>query len=304
MQVPTSILLSEYLLHTKDSTAANIVLGKQRMDFHYTFILAESDNYVVERTKYSKLKADQRSFLLPPDYIKMKRVRVKISSKWYLVTPSLNLDKWAWSTELETTSSIPVEWTVINEQGNMHIELSDIPNADSDVVNFEIVYEGYQDPLLFPDDYITGTVSINQGSSSVSASDGVSFTDAMVGRFLKVTGGKNWYDIGAIGTARTLSLVNYFQEPDVTNIGYIIAECPRLPHEYHRTPLWGAVSEYYLPNNSQKAKDYEKLYARDVLLLKNRYSSKTKGRVSPGIRVGGGYPSVPRNYPNTALRRI
>lgn len=304
MQVPTSKLLSEYLLHTKDSTASNIALGKERMDYHYTYLLGEADNYIVERTKYSKLKADQRSFLLPPDYIKMKRVRVKIGGQWYLVTPTNNLDKWAYATELETTASIPVQWTVINEQGNMHIELSEIPNADSNVVNFEIVYEGYQDPLLFPDDYTTGTVSINQGQATVSASADVSFTDNMVSRFLKVTGGKFWYDIADVGTARTLSLVNYFQEADVNNTTYIIAECPRLPHEFHRTPLWGAVMEYYQPGNAKKAKDYEAWYARDIALLKNRYTSKTKGRVTPGIRVGIDPYYVPRNYPTSALRRI
>lgn len=302
MQVPTSQLVSDYILHTKNKTVENIALGKQRMDNHYTFLLSEANNYVVERTKYGKLKANQRSFLLPQDYIKMKRVRVKINSIWYKLTPSISLDKWADVTESDDiTTTIPTEWTVINEQGNMHIELSDIPNADSDTRNLEIVYEGYQDPLLFPGAYAVGTISLEQERSTVTGSTDTAWTDAMVGRFLLPTGGKSWYEIADVGSAHVLSLVNYFQEATISNVTYTIDEIPRLPHEFHRTPLWGAVYEYYLPTNATKARDYQSLYTRDLLLIQNKYKSKTKGRVTPGRIVGGYSGSVPRNYP---LRRI
>lgn len=300
MQTKTSTLLEEYLIHTRDKSDANVLKGKERMDYYYTFLLSEANNYVVERTKYGRLKANQRSFLLPPDYIKMKRVRVKINNKWYKLTPTISLDNWADATEMDTTSSIPIEWTVINEQGNMHIELSDIPNADSATLNFEIIYEGYQDPLFFPEDYVTGTVTIDQGSASVAGDETV-FTEDMAGRFLKVTGGKNWYEIKAVAAEGVATLVNYFQEADVEDVGFIIAELPRLPMEYHKTPLWGAVSEYYKPNNAKKSAEYEGWYARDLLLLQNKYKSKTKGRVTPGKRVGGGTGRVPRNYPNGAI---
>lgn len=303
MQIPTSRLLADYILHTKDKTAENIARGKERMDYYYTFLLSETKNHVVERTKYSKLKANQRSFILPGDYIKMKRVRVRIAGVWYLLLPVHSLDKWADVTALETTTSIPIQYAIVNEQGQLHIELTDIPNADSNVRNFEIVYEGYQDPLLFPDDYTTGLITINQESADVAGNTLTQWTDDMIGRFLKVNNGKTWYEIANVGSIHVLSLVNYFQETSVENVSYTIAEVPRLPHEYHRTPLWGAVAEYYLPNNAKKSADYERLYARDVLLIQNKYQSKTTGRVSPGVRVGNPLNKVPRNYPTSALTR-
>lgn len=302
MQIPTSVLLTEYLKHTKDKTSENRSLGIDRIGHYYTFLLGQANNYVVERTKYSKLKANQRSFLLPYDYIKMKRVRVKIGETWYKLIPNISLDNWAEVTAYDTiTSSIPSEYNVINEQGRAHIELADIPNLDSSTLNFEIVYEGYQDPLLFPDDYATGTVDLVQGQANVSGSDTTNWTESMEGRFLKISGGKTFYEIANVGSSHALSLVNYFQEQDVTGANYIIVEVPRLPHEFHKTPLWGAVMEYYLPNNSAKSKDYERMYARELLLLQNKYKSKTTGRVFPGRRVGGYGGSVPRNYP---LRKI
>lgn len=302
MQIPTSTLVRDYRTHTKDKTDQNIALGKERMDHYYTLLLAEANNYVVERTKYSKLKATQRSFLLPPDYIKMKRVRVKISSTWYRLTPRINLDQWADETSRDDiTTTIPAEWNVINEQGNMHIELTDVPALDSNVINFEIIYEGYQDPLLFPDDYAIGTASLTQGDAAVTGSSDTAWTEAMEGRFLKVTNGKNWYEIASVASLHSLNLVNYFQERDIATSGYIIAEIPRLPHEFHKTPVWGAVAEYYKPSNTIKSKDFDSWYARDLLLLQSKYKSKTKGRVTPGRRIGGSLGGVPRNYP---LKRI
>lgn len=302
MQIPTSTLLTEYLKHTKDKTAENRALGIQRMDHYYTFLLTEANNYVIERTKYSKLKADQRSYLLPPDYIKMKRVRVKIGGVWYRLTPDISLDNWADVTAYDTvTASIPDEFNVINEQGNMHIELTDIPNLDSDTVNFEIIYEGYQDPLLFPDDVVAGKVTVEQGSANIAGNDSTAWTEAMIGRSIKIEDGKFFYEIAGVGSAHALSLVNYFQETDQEDVDYVIAEVPRLPHEFHKTPLWGAIAEYYLPNNAKKSADYEARYARELLMLQNKYKSKTKGRVTPGKRVGGGIGRVPRNYPRSNI---
>lgn len=303
MQIPTSTLLNDYLIHTRDNSPENIARGKERMDHYYTLLLTESNNFVIERTKYSKLKADQRAFLLPPDYIKMKRVRVRIGGIWYRVDPVLNLDRWADETSQEITTSIPINYTLINEQGRMHIELTDIPNADSNVVNFEIIYEGTQDPLYFPTDIVNGTASFVQGNPDVAGVD-TTWTEDIIGRFIKVTNGKSWYEIASVGSILSLSLVNYFQEVNVSSANYIIAEVPRLPHEYHRTPLWGAVAEYYKPNNANKSADYEKWYARDVILIQNKYQNKTKGSVTPGVRIGSRVSGVPRNYPRAPLRRI
>lgn len=304
MQTPTSSLAREYVLHTKDNSAANIAVGKERMAYYYTFLLEQSDNYVIERTKYSKLKANQRSFLLPSDYIKMKRVRVKIANVWYRVDPEINLDKWADDTMLDITSSIPTRYNIINEQGQLHIELTDIPNLDATSNNFEIMYEGYQDPLYFPDDITIGLVSLTQGSSRASGSEETTWTSDLAGRFLKVTNGKTFYEIGSVGAQRSISLVNYFQEADIANTTYVIAELPRLPHAYHKTPLWGAVQEYYLPNNEEKAKTYGQIYTRDLLLLQSKFKNKTKGFVTPGIQVRSTANSLPRNYPTSSLRRL
>lgn len=296
MQVPTSQLVSEYQLYTKDASAANVALGKQRMAVHYTNILSYAESYVVERTKYGSAKAGQRSYLLPPDYIKMKSVRFYDGAKWHSPEEIKNLERWHELTSVVHSVSIPDYWFVINEQGNMHLELEGVPVAEG-TNNIEIVYEGFQDRLLFPADYVTGTVVMTNGSQTVTGS-GTTFTSAMAGRFIRPTDGKYWYDIKAYNSATNLTLVNYFQETTLSGAGFVIAEIPRVPPEYGYTILWGACRDYWITRDTAMYNRFEKLYLADVASLRQRYKAKTKGAVTKGRPVNYRAPSVPRNYPS------
>lgn len=300
----TSQMVNEYKLFTRDSTAENVAVGKIRMNHYYAFLLSEANNYVVEKTKIGNLKDGQRSYLFPPDYYKIKTVRVLIDNQWHPLELVWSLEKWhmyTMRTGASAEGSIPERAIVINEQGNVHLELDPIPNADLSNA-LEIVYEGYQDALYFPDDYTTGTISITNGAAGVTGS-GTTFTSAMVGRFLQPTSGKFWYDIKSYVSATSIALVNYFQESTILGSGYTIAELPRLPVEFHYTPVYGAVADYYRPNNAAKAKEFDALYARDLIMLQKKYQSKTKGRVQPGRIVNSGsiFPRVPWNYPNQLI---
>ena len=301
--IKTSTMVNEYKLFTRDATTENIAAGKIRINHHYAFLLSEANNYVVEKTKIGNLKAHQRSILLAPDYYKIKTVRALINNEWIPLESIWSLEKWhdfTRRTGSAAEGSMPERFIIINEQGNLHLELDPIPNADV-ASALEIVYEGYQDPLYFPDDYVTGTISAAIGEAAVTGA-GTAFAAGMVGRFLQPTNGKFWYDIKSVVSTTALALVNYFQEASVSGSGFTIAELPRLPVEFHYTPVYGAVADYYRPINAEKAKQYDQLYARDLLMLQNKYKSKTKGRVQPGRRVGSGYiPRVPWNYPNQTI---
>lgn len=299
---PTSTLLSEYQKHTRDTSSANQTNGQNRIQYYYTYLLSEAGNYTIERTKYGDAKDGQRSYFLPPDYIKMKSVRFLSGGIWYQLEEVRSIDKWNVLTGLSTESSIPAHWIVINEQGRLHLELDPIPDTNA-TDNLEIVYEGMQDPLLFPADYTTGTITISNGDVNVAGS-GTTFTSAMVNRFIKPTNGKYWYEIRTFTSTIAIALVNYFQETGVTGVGFTIAELMRLPAEFHYTPMWAAVRDYYLPTNRTKAADYEKLYVRDLLILQKKYQSKSKGRVIRGKSVGRYAPSVPLNYPKSSLTQI
>lgn len=297
MQIPTSELLIEYQKLTRDTSAANIIVGKRRINHYYTLLLSESNNHVIERTKYGTSKDGQRAYLLPPDYIFMKRVRIYLNGEWHLLIEVKNLDEWSRRTVVAVEVSIPTHWMVINEQGQMRLEIDGIPNADGAEDNIEIIYQGYQDRLLFPDDYTTGIVSIVKKTATVNGRNGSVWTSAMVSRFLQIENGKYWYDIKRVPGTNQITLVNSFQEEDVTDGNYRIAEGMRLPEEYEYTPLWGAVADYYKATNTLKAKTFSQDYVSELTALRSKYQKKTMGAVTPGIRVGTRISGVPRNYP-------
>jgi len=304
MEVPTSQLLTEYLINTRDNSDANRARGKARMDHHYTFLLSQANNHVTERKMYGNLKGNQRSYYLPKNYLPngMKIVRVYVNDRWQILEPVLPAEHWHEFTKDLTFTEEPTHYTVINEQGRPYLEIDGIPSLDADE-NLEITYLGYQDPLVFPDDYSVGTVNITHDTPYVNGT-GTTFTEEMIGRFIKVTGGKAWYEITSFGSTILLSLAHNFSEPTTETIGYTIAEVPRLPHEFHYTPMYGAVYDYYLPKNAAKGRDYKELFDRDTILLQRRYQNKTQGSVKPGMPVNRGQSRVPYTYPNSTITRL
>lgn len=300
LQVKTSTMSSEYQKLTKDDSAANVTTGKLRMQHHYTFLSSEANNYSVEKTRYGITKNLQRSYLMTPDYYKMKNIRVKSGSVWYPIEEVKSIDKWHRLTGYTNYSNIPSHYIILNNDGNVHVELDPVPNVDGDSEdpNLEFIFEGYLDPLEFPDDYTEGTITVTNGSATVTGS-GTTFTAAMVGRFINV--GKWWYEIASVNSTTSLTLVNYYQETTAAGASYTIAELLRLPPEYSYTPLWGAVADYWRTSNKELADKYESMYVRELLMLQKKYQSKSKGAVTPGRPVGRTHAWTPRNYPTTDL---
>ena len=68
--------------------------------------------------------------------------------------------------------------------------------------------------------YVTGTVSMTQGSTSVSGS-GTTFTSAMTGRKLTTAYGNPWYVFTYVG-ATSGTLAQAYAEEDVTGSGFSI----------------------------------------------------------------------------------
>ncbi len=297
---PTSAqLLSQYLTHTKDSSDENSTRGKEMIQYYYSFLLSEANNYVIERTSTGSLISGQRSYFMPQDTIKPKNVRIKQGDVWYPLIEVKSIDQWHQMIGFEYTSNIPTHYMFFNEQGNLYIELDPIPSVTVSE-GFEIVYEGQQSPLVFPADYVTGTVTIALGAYELVGS-GTTFTSSMVGQSFNPTNGKFWYDIKKFTDTTHIDLVNNFQEVSISGSGFTIGEVLRLPMEFDKTPLWGACAEYYKPTDAKKSGEYEAWYARDLLLLQDKYKSKSKGHVTQGRPVGVNRSYVPRNYPTSAL---
>lgn len=301
---PTATLLAEYKRFTKDSSSANETIGKDRIQHIYNQLAEQVGNQIVEKTKYGDLKDGQRSYLLPPDYImgSLKDIRVKVSSQWYPVDTTENNDLWhMYATNSTDEANIPKLARVMNNDGQLYLELDPIPDTDlTDAL--EIVFDGYLDPLSFPNIYATGTISVSNGGTTITGS-GTTFTSSMARRFIKPTGAKYWYEIKTFNSTTGLTLVNNYQEATVSGVTFQIAELLRLPTGLHYAPVYGAAEIYYRPTNGKKADEYSSMYAREMEMGANK-RSKTKGGVMVGKPVGVVDYRVPRNYPKQNLTMI
>lgn len=295
-QVKSSTLLNLYIQKTRDNSAANQQNGKEVMQHYYTFLASEAKNYSVEKTKYAITKADQRSYLLYPDYLKMKSIRVKNGEAWTPVTECITDWQWHERTEYPHKADRPEVYRLFNDEGAPYFELDPIPSTtgDPEDPNMEITYEGYLDPLQFPADVNTGTVSVVTGGQGV-VGVGTAWTSAMIGRFIVID--KYFYEIMTVPSPTSLTIRNYYQESNASGSSYTIAEILRLPAEYHFTPLWGALMDFWQVTDEAKSRSFEAKFARELLMLRSRYQSRSTGSVTPGRRVGSYTSSVPRNYP-------
>lgn len=298
--ITTNEMLDEYEQLTRDSGSTNTTRGKRLLKHHYNFCLAACASHLIERTRYGNITASTDTLLLPRNYMigGLKSARVLDGTSWEPLGIITSLDMWHALTERAATGT-PTHCTVINEQGNVHLELYPTP-ATSVTDGLEIVYDGYHPPLLFPTDYTAGTVSISAGGTAVTGS-GTTFTAAMVNRFIKPTDSNYWYEIKTYSSTTSLTLLNAYDETIASGSSYTIAEVSRLPQEFVMSPVYGAVADYYRPTNGEKAKEYDVLYARDLQLMQMRFQSKTKGRVSRGRPVGRIDHRIPRNYPREAI---
>lgn len=259
-----------------------------------------SNNYVIERTKTGDLTANQRSYLLPPDYIKIKDVRVKqTGGRWFSLTEAKSVTRWHDLIATEYSSTIPTDYIIFNEQGNLHIEVNPLPSTALED-SFEIVYEGNQKPLRFPANYSIGQITISKGEFQI-AGTGTAFTKSMIGEFFYPTDGEFLYELKSFIDSLTMNLVNNFQETSISASSFEIIELLRIPSEFDYTPVWGAAADYYRPKSEEKSVQYQASYERDTALLQDKYKSKSKGSVTPGRPVGSNSGFVPRNYPNKSL---
>ena len=102
---------------------------------------------------------------------------------------------------------------------------------------------------LSVDDYTTGTVSLTNGSGTITGS-GTTFISPMVGRFLQVTDVTNpgygyWYLISGYSSATSLSMVPTWQGTTGSGLTYRIGEVPNLPDEGNIILCDGATADFF-----------------------------------------------------------
>ena len=128
--------------------------------------------------------------------------------------------------------------------------------------------------MLSQDDYTTGTVSLTNGSNTVTGV-GTTFVAGMVGQSLaieSVTGESVFYKIIAVNSTIELELEQKFDGEDETGVDFRIGEYLPLPPEYHE-----GIVDYMLARGYLRRKDkdmaslHRSFYAETLAMAKRDY---------------------------------
>lgn len=267
------------------------------MNTGYKEVLAELGRPVTEKTKTTTTVSGQRGYQMPPDFNWLKSIKVAVGSTTYRPDEEESQEQWDYRTQQNSSGDVPESYFVRPRFGfgGTEVQLDPIPSSNGNTIT--LVYEAI-DRDLSASKYTTGTISVTNGSATVTGS-GTTFTAAMIGRYFQITsatGDGSWYKVANFSSTTSITLENHYQGTTVSGVNYQIAEAFGLPEDLHMLPIYYAVWHYHLfRRDKTRADEYGTYYASGLLSAKRRYGTKSRSNIIKGrnrLGTGGGtYPS-------------
>lgn len=276
-----------------DDSAATLALLKSDINLGGHRLNAAIGRYFTRKQKSANLVADQQYYQLPPDCVRVKKVTATVSGgDVYPVKQIRSEFEWD-ALNIDTQSSDYITYFFV--RGHDEIGLWPVPST-AVTSGLTIAYEP-RDKDLTQDDFSTGTVTVTNGSTTVTHS-GTSFTPQMANRVFKVTDGTDgfWYKIASAPTTSTLTLEEPYLGISGSGRTFKVGEVFLFPPEYHDAPIDFALSRFFeLRQNPQRAQYHKMKYEEAVREVKEKYSSSTTSQVITGERDGYNLWLIPPN---------
>lgn len=238
--------------------------------------------------------ADQQTYQLPEDLVKVKSVVVTISNVSYPLTEVVDEDVWNSLNTTTQTSDTPELYFIEGED-----EISIYPTPSTTVANAATLRYEPRVKDMTQDDYTEGTVAVTNGSSEIVGT-GTTWTAKMIGRKFKVTDGSAdgmWTTIAGFTDSTHLTLENYYGGTTVSGATYKIGEMPDIPEEFHESCIDYACYRYYLRRKNRiLARDFKYIFQEAIDTCQENYSSKTSSQYVKPVRSRFGYVHRRRDY--------
>lgn len=236
-----------------DTSANTLIQIKQDINTGYHLLNAAIARYFTRKQQFTNIVSGQQLYQTPPDMIRPTEVSVIWSTGFeYPLQEIVAEDIWR-KANIYNQSSMPTSYFVY---GNNQIGL--FPKPSQSVTNgLRLVYQP-QDVDLIKDDYITGTVSITNGATTVTGSGTTWTSPAHKGMFLSVTDGSggNWYQIDTVSSNTSLALITPYADPTVSNATYKLSQMFIFPGEYSDVPVDYAMGRYFEAKNNPSRAEY------------------------------------------------
>lgn len=185
---------------------------------------------------------------------------------------------WRQMNQYPQTSTIATHFFV---RGGDEFGIYPIPSAA--VSNsIELVYEP-KHILLTADDYTTGTISLTNGSATVTGT-GTTFTPAMAnGSYVlqELSGNDgNYYRISGYSSGTSLTLENFYQGITTASATYRIGQVSKIPEEYQEAPVDYAMYRHFMGKNEmQNSGLFQKNWMASLEDAENTYGMSTGSQI-------------------------
>ena len=255
--------------------ATTLIKLKRDINIGSSLLLAALGREYNRKSRFTNLEADQQYYQLPEDAQKLKEVIVNTGG-WEVPLEQIP-DEHAWRMlNMMTVTGQPTHFFI---KGNDELGLYPIPSADVEE-GIELVFSPKHVELT-QDDYTTGTLTVTNGSQTVTGASTV-FTSKMEGQWLQVTDGTdgNWYRVSEFNSSTSLTLENYYQGTSGASKAFRVGQTVDFPDEFCEAPSDYACYRHYLRRGSQeKADTFKALFDDATERAQDQYGNTTDSQV-------------------------
>ena len=240
MRLTYTDLKNQFLDNTGNtgSTDTDILsFFKRSLGERYQLMLAEFADYQGQIAKTASTVANQQYYAYPPGIVDIEDVVITVGSLNYPLEAVGSQARW------DSLNAVLIQSGAIPQYFFPRRDDFGIWPIPQDVYTITLNYH-WRDRNLTNDDYTTGTVSVTNGSATITGS-GTTWTAAMVGRWFTATDGL-WYRIAGFTNSTTLTLATNFAGATASSLSYTIGESPELPEEAHTLLATGVTADYYM----------------------------------------------------------
>lgn len=265
-------LRNQFGVLTNNTATANLTLGDQLINDSLRYLTTKY--FFNERSQLipGGTIASTQDYPLPYNIKTILNVYISVGNIRYQLKECPTREFWDSLNFVPYTSDIPQFYYIYNKR--LYVFPTPASSSNAITVNYKIRLTD-----LSQADYATGTVTLTNGSSTITGS-GTTFTQAMVGRWIYATpptGDGNWYEIGGYTSATVLTLINQYQGTTASSITTLIGDVPLLPEDYQDLPLYRACSIYFTSRvpDQARAEMFKNLYNEGAEKLDAEFGSKS-----------------------------
>lgn len=278
----------------RSSTSDTSIISSFQLNLaqRYQLILAELQNYTTSTQITDTTVAGTQYYSYPVGQVNLEDVVVTVGTFQYPMTVINSQHNW------DVLNAIQIQASAIPQfifPRRDDYGIWPIPQGA-----YPITFNYHtRDRDLTVADYTTGTVSLTNGSATLTGS-GTTFTTAMIGRWFTMNDVTKqdqgyWYRITGFTSTTAMTLSRTYMGTTVSGATYRIGQVPEIPDEGHILLVDGTLADYYssLRNDANTATWYNNKFwtgdgnnsSRDIggdnirsglIGLRNRYLDRNK----------------------------